>query len=202
MRYTGPKGKINRRLGAIVYDDAGAVKAFDKRNYWPGVHAHRRRQISNYGFGLIEKKKICMYYGLSDRQFRRFFAMAKAAKGNTGTNLLTLCERRLDNVVCRAGFSKTRCQSRQGVSHGHFYVNGRKMDVCSYLVKPGDVIEVRNRENLKKYYKELIELFNRDIPPFLDVSKDGFKIAVTALPTNSDVSLQVDIESVIEFVSR
>ena len=202
MRYTGPKGKINRRLGAIIYDDAGAVKAFDKRNYWPGMHAHRRRQISNYGFGLIEKKKICMYYGLSDRQFRRFFALAKAIRGNTGTNLLTSCERRLDNVICRAGFTKTHCQARQGVSHGHFYVNGHKMDICSYLVKPGDVIEVRNRDNLKKYYKELIELFNREIPAFLSADKENFKITVNAEPTQVDVSLTVDIESVIEFVSR
>jgi small subunit ribosomal protein S4 len=202
MRYTGPKGKINRRLGAIIYDNAGAVKAFDKRNYWPGMHAHRRRQISNYGFGLIEKKKICMYYGLSDRQFRRFFSISKQAKGNTGTNLLLICESRLDNVICRAGFTKTRCQSRQGVSHGHFLVNGRKTDICSYLVKVGDVIEVRNRENLKKYYKDLIDLFNREIPPFLNIDKDGQKITVVAAPAQSDISVQVDIEAVIEFVSR
>jgi small subunit ribosomal protein S4 len=202
MRYIGPKGKINRRLGTIVLDSAGAVKAFEKRNYAPGMHAHRRRQISNYGFGLIEKQKICYYYGLTNKQFRRFFSMARRLRGNAGENLLSLCERRLDNVICRSGFTKTRGQARQGVSHGHFMVNGKKVDIASYLVNPGDVITVRAKENLQKFYKELSELYDREVPTFMTFDKAALKATIASFPTKNDFSLNVDTELVIEFVSR
>ncbi|MGE4159906.1 MAG: 30S ribosomal protein S4 [Planctomycetota bacterium] len=202
MRYTGPKGKINRRLGTIVYDDAGALRAFEKRNYWPGMHAHRRRQISNFGFGLIEKQKVCHFYGMKDRQFRRFFQEASRLKGNTGSNFLSLCERRLDNVVCRAGLAKTRGQARQGVSHGHIHVNGQRVTSPSYQLKPNDVITIGAKESLRSFYKALVELFNREVPSFLAVDKDALKITVLSTPTAEEASLQVDIEAITEFVSR
>src|SRR5690606_32233258 len=114
-RYTGPKARINRRLGFQVFESAGAVRASERKEYPPGM-AQRRRKTSNYGLALVEKQKIKFYYGFREKHLRRYFDKAQRAKGNTGENLMILCERRLDNVVRRAGFTKTRPQSRQGVA--------------------------------------------------------------------------------------
>ena len=126
-RYTGPKARVNRRFGAQLFESAGAVRAYEKRSEQPpGMHPKSRR-TSNYGTALSEKQKIKYYYGLGERQLRRYFADAVRKKGNTGETLLLICERRLDNVVRRVGFSKTRPQARQGIVHGHFKVNGVKV---------------------------------------------------------------------------
>ena len=146
-RYTGPKGRINRRIGAIVFENAGAVKALENRDSPPGQHT-RRRKLSVYGTALVEKQKIKFYYGLRQKVLRKYFDKARRLKGNTGEQLLILCERRLDNVIRRAGYCKTRPQARQGIAHGHFLVNGIKMDRASYLVKAGDVITVNYQGSL------------------------------------------------------
>ena len=139
-RYTGPKGRINRRIGAIVFENAGAVKALENRDTPPGQHT-RRRKLSVYGTALVEKQKIKFYYGLRQKVLRKYFDKARRLKGNTGEQLLILCERRLDNVVRRAGYCKTRPQARQGIAHGHFLVNGNapmqartKEDDSSFVV--------------------------------------------------------------------
>jgi len=155
-RYTGPKGRINRRLSAMVFENAGAVRALEKRPNPPGM-AERRRKLSVFGMALADKQKIKYYYGLREAQLRRYFDMARAQKGNTGEHLLVQCERRLDNVVRRAGFTATRLQARQGVVHRHFQLNGKTVDKPSIFVNPGDVITLRNRPNLKTVYRDLVD---------------------------------------------
>ena len=118
-RYTGPKARINRRLGTLIYETAGAARALDRRPQPPGMHVRGRRP-SNYGLALMEKQKIKHYYGLGERQLRRYFDAVGRKPGNTGELLLLMCERRLDNVVRRVGLTKTRPQARQGITHGHF----------------------------------------------------------------------------------
>ena len=134
-RYTGPKGRVNRRLGGLIYESHGAAKALERRNYPPGMHTRRGKQ-SNYGIALNEKQKIKHYYGLGERQLRRYFEIASKRTGNTGESMLLICERRLDNVVRRSGFASTRPQARQGITHCHFQVNGVTVNKPSYLVRP------------------------------------------------------------------
>ena len=155
-RYHAAKARINRRLVSMVYESAGAVRAAGRREHPPGMRTRLRRP-SNYGQALLEKQKIKHYYGLGERQLRRFFDKAGQMKGNTGEQLLLMCERRLDNVVRRAGFTRTRPQARQGIVHGHFQVNGVKVTSPSYLLRPGDVITVRPRPNLQIFYRSQLE---------------------------------------------
>ena len=200
-RYTGPKARINRRLGVLLYETAGAARALDRRNTPPGMHVRGRRP-SNYGLALMEKQKIKHYYGLGERQLRRYFDFVSRKPGNTGQQLLMMCERRLDNVVRRTGFTKTRPQARQGISHGHFFVNGAKVDKPSYLLRPGDVIEVRGRENLKNLYRGVIANAAPDALDWVSFDSENLKATVLGLPGASDISLPVDANSVVEFLSR
>ena len=200
-RYTGPKGRINRRIGAIIFENAGAVKALENRDTPPGQHT-RRKKLSTYGSALVEKQKIKFYYGLRQKVLRKYFDMARRAKGNTGEQLLILCERRLDNVVRRAGFCKTRPQARQGIAHGHFLVNGRKMDRASMLVRPGDVITVKKRPNLQKMYKELLDEISSERCGWIEFDSGSLEARVTVLPSFEDVSLPVDVGQVIALMSR
>ena len=202
-RYTGAKGRINRRLQTQIYENKGAVKALDKRGKQPpGMHLRFRRP-SNYGMALMEKQKIKHYYGLGERQLRRYFTNATNQKGNTGENLLLICETRLDNVIRRVGFSKTRPQARQGVAHGHFHVNGVKVDKPSFQVRPGDVISLRPRKNLLVRY-QAIAAEGVEGEPLDWVSFDSSTMVATVLgkPGPSDISLPVDANTVVEFLSR
>lgn len=200
-RYTGPKARVNRRLGVMIYENAGATRAAERREAPPGMHTRGRRP-SNYGIALMQKKRIKHYYGIGERQLRRFFDNVSHKKGNTGEMLLLLCERRLDNVVRRAGFTKTRPQARQGIVHGHFQVNGRKVTKPSYLLRPGDVITVRPRENLLNLYRYLAD-DNRGEPlDWVSFDSDTLRATVQGQPGPSDISLPVDVNMVIEFLSR
>ena len=200
-RYTGPKARINRRLGFQVFESAGAIRAFERKEYPPGM-AQRRRKTSNYGLGLVEKQKIKFYYGFREKHLRRYFDKARHIKGNTGENLLILCERRLDNVVRRAGFASTRPQARQGIVHGHFLVNGKRVDRPSFLVKAGDSITVKNRPNLKQLYKEHTEAVGDTECSWINMDREDLRAIVTSLPTFDDVSLPVDVGQVVAFLSR
>jgi small subunit ribosomal protein S4 len=200
-RYTGPKGRVNRRLGAVVFENAGAQKAFEAREYPPGM-AQRRRKQSDYGIALAEKQKIKFYYGFREEQLRKFFGVARRRPGNTGENLLVMCECRLDNVVRRAGFCSTRPQARQGITHRHFQLNGVTVDKPSIQVKPGDVITLRNRPNLKKLYKELSEANTAPTADWLSFDQNELKATVTVAPTMDDVSLPVEVGQVVAFMSR
>lgn len=200
-RYTGPKARINRRLGQLIFENSGAIKAFERRPHPPGM-SQRRRKLSTYGLALREKQKIKFYYGLRERQLRKYFAEARRLKGNTGENLLILCERRLDNVIRRAGFTLTRLQARQGVAHKHFRLNGRTVSIPSIIVRIGDKITVRNRDNLQKLYKELAQESRVEPASWLAVDPEKLEITVTALPSIDDVTLAVDAGQVVAFLSR
>jgi small subunit ribosomal protein S4 len=201
-RYTGPKARVNRRLGAMLYETAGAVRAADRRPAPPGMHTRASRRPSNYGAALAEKQKIKHYYGLGERQLRRYFDGVVHKPGNTGQVLLLTCERRLDNVVRRVGFTKTRPQARQGITHGHFFVNGAKVSKPNYLLRAGDVIEVRGRENLKNLYRGVIANSSPDSLDWIAFDIENLKATVLGLPGPSDISLPVDVNKVVEFLSR
>ncbi len=202
-RYSGPKGRINRRLQTLVYENSGAAKALEKRgNQPPGMHTRFRRP-SNYGTALMEKQKIKHYYGLGERQLRRYFDRATAMKGNTGENLLLMCEQRLDNVVRRVGVWKTPPQAPQSVAHGHFQVNGVKVDKPSYQLRPGDVVCLRPRTNILKMYQALREQgIEGEGTEWVSFDNEKLVATVQGKPSASDISLPVDANMVVEFLSR
>lgn len=200
-RYTGPKARINRRLGFQVFENSGAVRAAERKEYPPGM-TQRRRKPTIYAEALMEKQKIRFYYGLREKHLRRYFDKARRQKGNTGENLLILCERRLDNVVRRAGFTSTRPQARQGVVHGHFQVNGRTVTRPSFQVRPGDVVSVKPRPNLKRLYADLLASGDPGECSWISCNEDELKAVVTTLPAFEDVSLPVDVGRVVAFLSR
>lgn len=200
-RHTGPKARINRRLSALIYENSGAVRAYERRDNPPGMHTRGRRP-SNYGAALMEKQKIKHYYGLGERQLRRYFDSVTRKKGNTGELLLLLCETRLDNIIRRGGLAKTRPQARQGVTHGHFLVNGVKVTKPSYQVRPGDVISLRNRENLMTAYRGIADSASSEPLQWLSFDSETLRITVQGNPGPEDISLPVDVNMVVEFLSR
>ncbi|MCU0960213.1 MAG: 30S ribosomal protein S4 [Pirellulaceae bacterium] len=200
-RYTGPKARVNRRLGALIYESGGAARAMERRDNPPGMHTRPRRP-SNYGMALREKQKIKHYYGLGEQQLRRYFDLTSRKTGDTGVMLLQLCERRLDNVIRRAGFTRTRPQARQGVVHGHFQVNGIKVTKPSYILRPGDVVTVRRRENLLNLYRGLADGSSTQRMDWVNFDADTLRATVQGLPAKEDISLPVDANMVVEFLSR
>lgn len=202
-RYTGPKGRVNRRIGMLIYENGGASRAMERRgNQPPGMHTRAKRP-SNYGKALTEKQKIKHYYGLGERQLRRYFEKAGKMKGNTGENLLILCESRLDNVIRRAGLTATRPQARQGVAHGHFRVNGVKVDRPSYMLRAGDVVTIRPQLNVLTLYRNILAqgVEGQGIE-WASLDTENLTINVTGAPGASDISLPVDGNVVVEFMSR
>jgi small subunit ribosomal protein S4 len=199
--YIGAKGRINRRLGGVIFESAGAVRAFERRPTPPGM-APVQRKLSKYGEAMREKQKIKYYYGLGERQLRRMFEHARRHEGNTGDNLLLLCERRLDSVIRLAGFSKTRPQARQGVGHGHFTLNGRRCDVASRQVAVGDVIGVKRRQPLVDLYAGLLAQFAQPVTEWLTVDATTLQATITRLPDAQDVTLPVNVSIVVELLSR
>jgi small subunit ribosomal protein S4 len=162
----------------------------------------RGRRPSNYGLALLEKQKIKHYYGLGERQLRRYFDKAGRMKGNTGEQLLLICERRLDNVVRRAGFTKSRPQARQGIVHGHFKVNGTTVTKPSYITRPGDVITVRPRTNVQNFYMGIAEVDGGGALDWVSFDAQTLCATVQGVPGPSDISLPVDVNTVVEFLSR
>ena len=201
-RYHGPKARIDRRLGALVYENSGAARALERRDNPPGMHVKGGRRLSNWGTASAEKQKIKHYYGLGERQLRRYYEMCVSKKGNTGELLLALCERRLDNVVRRAGFTKTRPQARQGIVHGHFSVNGIKVTSPSYSLKPGDVITVRPRETIYNLYRGVSGDANHQSPEWITFDNETLRATMVGAPGPEDISLPVNANIVIEFLSR
>lgn len=202
-RYTGAKGRVNRRLGTLIYENGGASRAFEKRgNQPPGMHTRGRRP-SNYGKALMEKQKIKHYYGLGERQLRRYFDKATRMKGNTGENLLIICERRLDNIVRRLGYTSTRPQARQGIAHGHFRVNGQKVDKPSFICRPGDLITVKPKANVVNLYRAIIGAGVDGVGiEWGSFDPETLTSTIQGVPGPSDISLPVDANIVVEFLSR
>ncbi|MGQ9814596.1 MAG: 30S ribosomal protein S4 [Candidatus Roseilinea sp.] len=181
--------------------------AVDKRGYFPGQHGPnakaRRAKMSDYQMQLREKQKLRRIYGVLESQFRRYFRQALKARGVTGAQLLTLLERRLDNVVYRAGFAASRPAARQLVTHAHFYVNGHPVDIPSYLVRPGDTITVRETSRGQAHWKQWLEQ-KSDIPTprWLNADRANLSATVQALPTREDIDVPIKEQLVVEFYSR
>jgi small subunit ribosomal protein S4 len=176
---------------------------FERRAYPPGQHGRLRRRVLGYGLQLREKQKLKRYYGMSERQFRLFFRRAEQMKGITGENLLIMLERRLDNVVFLAGFALSRSHARQLVAHGHFLVNGRKVNIPSYLVETGDTIEFKPRSAQNENIREIVaENRNKTVPSWLEVNWDEMKAKVLALPTRQDITIPVEEHLIVELYSK
>jgi small subunit ribosomal protein S4 len=178
--------------------------AFDRRGYPPGQHGERRgRKISDYGIQLREKQKVKRMYGLTEKQFRLFFQRAHRQKGITGTNLLVLLERRLDNSVYRMGFVNSRIQGRHFVRHNHFTVNGKKVNIPSYLIKPGDVVEVREKSRkIQSIGDALGAVVRRGVPQWIDLEKDAFKGVVKGLPVREDLTMPIQEQLIVELYTK
>jgi small subunit ribosomal protein S4 len=177
--------------------------AIERRSYSPGQHGQARPRISEYQIQLREKQKLKRIYGLLERQFSGYFKKAARKKGITGENLLQLLERRLDNVVYRMGFCSSRKEARQMVNHGHFRVNGRKVDVASFLVKDGDVVELKTASRqLPQVQASLTAAEGRGTPQWLELDKANFKGRVRSMPTKEDLTVQVNEHLVVELYSR
>ena len=178
--------------------------AFDRRSYPPGEHGERRgRKISDYGIQLREKQKVKRMYGLSEKQFHLFFERAEAQRGVTGTNLLVLLERRLDNVIYRLGFANSRTQGRQFVLHNHFLVNGKKVNIPSFLVKKGDSIEVKEKSKKIAAISDSLEaVVRRGIPQWLELEKEKHKGVVTGFPVREDLTMPIQEQLVVELYSK
>lgn len=206
-RYRGPVEKIERRLGvslALKGERRLAGKsALDKRPYPPGQHGQRRTKISEYGLQLREKQKAKFMYGVSEKQFRRLFKDANNMEGNTGSNLITLIERRLDNIVYRMGFATTRAFARQLVTHGHILVDGKKLDIPSFRVKAGQKIEIKEKSKANTQVVRAGELTAQTgIAAWVDVEiEKGFGI-FTRLPEREEVVIPVEERLIVELYSK
>ncbi|GAB6142589.1 30S ribosomal protein S4 [Desulfocicer niacini] len=177
--------------------------SFDRRSYPPGQHGQRRSKFSDYGIQLREKQKVRRIYGVSEKQFRLIFSKADRQKGITGANLLGMLERRLDNVVFRLGFTSSRTQGRHFVRHNHFTVNGKKVNIPSYIMKAGDVIELKEKSRTVTAISESLEtIVRRGVPQWLELDKDGFKGVIKSLPAREDVTLPIQEQLIVELYSK
>ena len=198
-RYTGPVYKKSRHLGFSVLENG---KELAKRAYGPGEHGQdRRRKLSNYGIQLQEKQKLRFMYGLSEKQMHKAFEMALKAKGVNGENLLRILESRLDNLVYRIGFATTRKGARQLVNHGHITVNGKKVDIPSYQVKPGDVIGLKDSDKEMAIVKASLEALHNRVE-FVTFDEKKMEGTYVRLPERSELNADIDEALVIEYYNR
>ncbi len=199
-RYTGPMTKKSRRLGI---DLVGNDQAFERRPYPPGVHGRGRTKDSEYSLQLREKQKARFAYGVLEKQFRRYYQEASRVQGKTGDMLLQILESRLDNVIYRAGFAATRRQARQLVVHGHFTVNGHKVNIPSYRVSAHDVIDVREKSlNLHPLVVARETHGERVVPAWLEVRPNKMRILVHQLPTREQITVDVSEQMIVELYSK
>lgn len=176
---------------------------FERRNYAPGQHGQRRGKFSDYGNQLREKQKVKRMYGLLEKQFRKYFKEADRQKGITGDNLLILLERRLDNIIFRLGFASSRNQARQLVRHNHILVNGRRVNVPSFLVKVGDTVEIREKSRKIAFIAESLGAVERvGVPAWLEVNKDSFQGKIAGLPERKDLTMPMQEQLIVELYSR
>ncbi len=206
-RYTGAVCRLCRREGTKLYlkgdrcySDKCALKS---RQYAPGQHGQGRKKLSEYGLQLREKQKAKRYYGVLESQFKHYFELAEKKKGITGENLLSLLESRLDNVAYRLGFGMSRAEARQLVRHGHFTVNGKKVNIPSYLVSVGDVIAIKEKsKDLVKIKTVLDSTSGKAIPKWLDLNADTCEAKVIAAPARDDVDIDIAEHLIVELYSK
>ncbi len=204
--YRDSKCRLCRREGAKLFlkgDRCYTGKcAFEKRPAAPGVHGAGRKKVSEYGLQLREKQKTKRIYGVQEGQFRKYYEMADRMKGITGENMLSLLERRLDNVVYRMGVGASRAQARQLVNHAHFSVNGRTVNVPSYIVKAGDVIAVKENRKKDKYFEQIKAMKVGNMPKWLEFDPEKLEGKVLALPTREDIDSQIAEHMIVELYSK
>ena len=206
-RYTDAVCRLCRRenqklflKGDRCYSEKCAVT---KRGYAPGQHGQGRKKVSEYGVQLREKQKARRFYGVLESQFEKYFEMAEKRTGITGTNLLSILESRLDNVIYRSGFAMSRPEARQLVLHGHFTVNGKKVNIPSYLVTPGEVIDIREKSLDSEKIKAVFEKNEKKpVPKWLDVNWDNKEIKIVTLAEREDIDLPVEEHLIVEFYSK
>ena len=206
-RYKDEQCRICRRegqklflKGARCYTDKCSIT---RRNYAPGQHGQKKKKLSEYGTQLREKQKTKLFYGVGEKQFRKYFAMAESKKRISGEVLLQILEGRLDNVVYRVGYGSSRTQARMLVTHGHFEVNGQKVDIPSYLVKPGDIIAVREIRRDNKIIKENVELnAAKPVPEWLEKDEKNLSGKVVRLASREDVDIPVEEHLIVELYSK
>ena len=206
-RHTGPVCRMCRREGAKLFLKGIRCDtdkcAFERRQNPPGMHTYRRGKLTDYGVHLREKQKVKHHYGVLERQFRRYFQRAERTKGNSGKVLMSLLERRLDNIVCRLGFATSRAQARQLIRHGHIVINGGRVDVPSYQVRPGDVITVKNRPKSVEWVQASLAESVRELPDFLSrVDGPQPEGQMLRLPESEDVSIPVQVQLIVELCSK
>ncbi len=199
-RYTGPRTKVSRRARQLL--DENKARYFDRRPYPPGQHGRGRIRESQYQIQLREKQKLKFMYGLLERQFRRYYETAAGQRGITGENLLRLLETRLDNVVYRAGLAHTRPQARQLVNHGHFMVNGRKVDIPSYRLGQGDVVTMRQRSRDILPVQHAVDTVDRQVPEWLVVDKGDRSATVSVLPSRHQIDTEIQEQLIVELYSK
>ncbi|MFH1854298.1 MAG: 30S ribosomal protein S4 [Candidatus Omnitrophota bacterium] len=207
-RYTGSSCRVCRREGQKIFLKGTRCYtdkcAFDRRSYAPGQHGKRKRfKMSNYGLQLRQKQKVKKIYGVLERQFRKYFYVANRSKSITGEKLLELLERRLDNVIFRACFAFSRTHARQMVMHGHVLVNKRKVDIPSYSVKTGDIVQLKQKEKLVKNVKETIDkVKDRSVSDWLKSDFENLKVDIIRLPRRDDVGMDIQEQLIVELYSK
>jgi small subunit ribosomal protein S4 len=203
-RYLGPVCRLCRREKEKLFLKGNRCITkctLEKRNSSPGERKGRSPRISDYGRGLREKQKLRQMYGILDKQFRLYFRMAEARRGVTWENLLQFLERRLDNVIYHSGFAVSRREARQLIGHGHFLVNNHRVDIPSYLVEAGDIVDIRGKS--RKGIKNIMKITeNREIPSWLELDKTKVTAKVSKIPSQEEISVPVDGQLVIGFCSR
>ncbi|MEA3470970.1 MAG: 30S ribosomal protein S4 [Thermodesulfobacteriota bacterium] len=206
-RYRGSSCRLCRSEGIKLFlkgDRCYSDKcAFERRGYAPGEHGQMRRKKSDYGIQLREKQKLKRMFGLLEKQFKGYFDKGDRQKGVSGTNLLLLLEKRLDNMIYRIGFANSRNEARQLVRHSHFLVNGQKVNIPSYQVKVGDEIQVREKSRkIGSILEAMDTVARRGIPQWIEFDKDGFKGMLKALPTREELAMPIQEQLVVEFYSK
>ena len=202
-KYNGPKGKIVRKFGENIFGNPKYDRLLSKKPYPPGQHGMKRRKLSDYALQLKEKQKVKYMYGMLERQFRRFFLKAERMKGVTGENLLQLRESRLDNTVFRLGFAQSRAQARQMVLHRHIMVNGKIVNIPSFILKPGDVIQVREKSKRLSMFHEALKRVDADrMLPWLELDKANLTGKFIDRPKREDIPVNVQESMIVELYSK
>jgi len=206
-RYSGPVCRICRREGQKLFLKGDRCYSsncsFAARGYAPGQHGQGRKKASEYGTQLRAKQKAKRYYGVLEKQFYSYFEMAEKRQGITGENLLQILESRLDNIVYRAGFANSRAEARQLVVHNHFALNGKKVNIPSLQVKPGDVVVIKEKSRSSEKMKAVLEANGaRPVPKWLDVNRDAFEAKIVNLPAREEIDLDVEEHLIVELYSK
>ena len=206
-RYTGAVCKLCRREGKKLFLKGERCYtgkcAFERRSYAPGQHGQSRKKTSEYGMQLRAKQQARRYYGIQEGQFHKYFLMAERRQGMTGENLLRICESRLDNVVYLLGWASSRAEARQLTTHGHYLVNGKKVDIPSYLLKAGDEVSIRQKSRDSEKFKAVLEAnASRPVPEWLDKNAEALSAKVVKLPDREQIEVPVEEHLIVEFYSK